>query len=277
MVFCIFCIIWKPTFTTTEYGFKSNPVKLLMHLVIGFALWVRLKQCHRLLDRSLAGICNRSLLLSQLWVVSRKVVSQISCVAEVFKLSSTHLTNCVGLVNSPLDFVELKMLPYSSFLKHSAAFKRNVAAGKLISVLKFWLLAYLYRDIILLERIVMHERIENCTVTFLIPFPNSSFSVADNIVLLEVATSTGGVQVFRWLIYVKWYPSGCPAKHWIVINYINQCYLLYLSVALKLWLIGVYLLTCFLYPSVYLTKQKPCNNFAVSSSVIIFIEVPLRF
>ena len=86
-----------------------------MDLVIHFALRVRLKLCHRLLDRSLAGICNRSLLLSQLWVVTHKVVAQISSVAEVFKLSSTHLTNCVGLVNSPLDFMELKMLPYSSF------------------------------------------------------------------------------------------------------------------------------------------------------------------
>ena len=79
------------------------------------SLSVQLKLCHRLLDHSLSGICNRLLLLSQLWVVLRKVVLEISCVAKVFKLSSTHLTNCVGLVNSPLDIMELKMLLYSSF------------------------------------------------------------------------------------------------------------------------------------------------------------------
>ena len=93
MVFCVLTldtIVRKPTFSTAEYRRQSNALKL-------------------------AGICNRSLLLSQLWVVSCKVVSQMSCVAEVFKLSSTHLTNCVGLVNSPLDFMKLKMLPYSDF------------------------------------------------------------------------------------------------------------------------------------------------------------------
>ena len=90
-----------------------------MDLVTPLAL-SELKLCHCLLDRSLDGICNRSLLLSQLLVVSHKVVSQISCVAEVFKLSSIRLTNYVGLVNSPLDFMELKMLPYRSFQRSHA-------------------------------------------------------------------------------------------------------------------------------------------------------------
>ena len=41
--------------------------------------------------------------------------------AKVFKLSSTNLTNCVGFVNSPLDF--MKMLPYGNFQKSRAGLR----------------------------------------------------------------------------------------------------------------------------------------------------------
>ena len=123
MVFCILALEWTPSSEiprspTTE----SNAIKLAMDLVICFTLWIRLKLYHCLLDRSLAGICNRSLLLYQFWVISRKVVFQFSCVAKVFKLSSTHLRNLVGLVNAPLNVMQLKMLPYSSFKEVCADF-----------------------------------------------------------------------------------------------------------------------------------------------------------
>ena len=119
-------IIWKFTIVRQQLNMVLNLMQYNLQWIqcsttcIGFgnsrhSLRVRLKLCHRLLHHSLASICNRTLLLSQLWVVSCKVVSQTSCVAEVFKLSSTHLTNYEGLVNSPVGFMELKMLPYGSF------------------------------------------------------------------------------------------------------------------------------------------------------------------